>query len=269
MNNENTQQPINILLSLKELQVVLDLLDTDFIPGLDTDPLGNLTPEQQSLALTVAAHALQARELVHAQKGGTWVIHNTLLTAIGVCAYSQNTIFVYHWPTNADAPVRYFGHIREDDIVAHTRPKDVLHLFSVLSSKEQLVDQVLGVCEYETETTSKSLELTVSGENFVEVRRLANAGETEKAVELLANGETSSESARAFVETLAGLPRISIMQTLKHKGGESVQKRDFTLLQNSHHTWLVIAPPDEAKGDPLQVKTITKDEIQTLLAEWL
>jgi hypothetical protein len=218
MNDENAQQPVNILLSQKELQVVLDLLETDYIPGLDADPLGNLTAEQQSLALTVANHALQARELVQVQERGKLVVHNTLLTAVGVCAYSQKSIFVYHWPTNAENPTRYFGHIREDNIVAHTRvPASPAH------------------------------ELTVPGEDFAMVRLLADAGDTEKAIGLLTNNETPANTARALAVTLATSPRVSIMQTLKYVGAESIQKRDFTLLQNGQHTWLVIAPPGEGR----------------------
>jgi hypothetical protein len=269
MNDENAQQPVNILLSQKELQVVLDLLETDYIPGLDADPLGNLTAEQQSLALTVANHALQARELVQVQERGKLVVHNTLLTAVGVCAYSQKSIFVYHWPTNAENPTRYFGHIREDNIVAHTRPEDILHLFSVLPSKDQLVEQVLAVCEYRQVPASPAHELTVPGEDFAMVRLLADAGDTEKAIGLLTNNETPANTARALAVTLATSPRVSIMQTLKYVGAESIQKRDFTLLQNGQHTWLVIAPPGEADGTPLRVKTTTKDEVRALLAEWL
>lgn len=269
MNNENGQQPVNILLSRKELQVVLNLLDTDYIPGLDADPLGNLTAEQQSLALNVAQHALQARELVQVQERGKLVVHNTLLTAIGVCAYSQNSIFVYHWPTNAENPTRYFGHIRDADIVAHTRPQDALHLFSVLPSKDQLIEQVLAVCEYRPVPASAAHELTVTGEDFAMVRLLAGAGDTEKAVGLLTDNDTPADTARALADTLAASPRVSIMQTLKFMGDGSIQKRDFTLLQNGQHIWLVIAPPGEADEAPLRVKTTTQDEVGALLGEWL
>ncbi len=265
MNNKNTQQAINIFLSRKELQVVLDLLETTFIPGLDADPLGDLTNEQQSLALTVAEHALQARQLIQVQANDK-LVDNTLLKAVGVCAYSQNAIFILHWPAQGEIPTRYFGHIRQDGIVAHTRPKNILHKFSLLPSKEHLIEQVLTVCQYENLPTKQTLEFTMSGAQFVKVRELVEANDTEKAVELLVNNKTPSESAKAFIKTLAHSPRISVMQTLSQEDSKAVQRRDFTLLQNSHHTWLIIAPPDE---EPLQAKTVNKDKIHSLLAEWL
>ncbi len=269
MNNKNTQQPTNILLSRKELQVVLNLLETTFIPGLDADPLGDLTPEQQSLALGVAEHALQARQLVQMQANGKLVIDNTLLTAVGVCAYSQNAIFILHWSVQGQIPARYFAHIRQDGIVAHTRPKNILHQFSLLPSKEYLIEQVLTVCEYEDLPTNQAFEFTMSSPEFIKVRELTAANDTEKALELLVNNKTPSQTAQAFIKTLANSPRISVLQTLTQEDNETVQRRDFTLLQNSHHTWFVIAPPGETNEAPLQAKTITKDKIQALLAEWL
>jgi hypothetical protein len=268
MNGEKSLEPINILLSREELLFVLNSLEADFIPGLDAEPQGEITVAQELFAMTVAGRALRARELVR-QASGALEIHTALLTMIGVCVYSQNVLFVYHWPTTAETPTRYFGHIRGNDIVAHTRPEDVLHLFSLLPGKEHLVNQVLAVCQYDDVPASPSLEFAAPSDTFAQVRQLAGTGDVQNAVNLLIDNAVAADTAKTFVDTLAHSPRVSIMQAVKQPGDGTVQKRDFTLLQNGQQAWLAVAPADPAAGTPFRVKTTTKDEIQVLLAEWL
>jgi hypothetical protein len=269
VNGDNELEPINLLLSREELRLVLNSLETDFIPGLDAEPLGELTTDQDALVLTVAGRALRARELARLETDGELAFHNALLTLVGVCAYSENVIFAYHWPPDQIIPRRYFGHIRGEDIVAHTRPEDILHLFSLLPSKEQLVEQVLAACEFEDGPTSGPFEFTLPSDTLASVRELAGAGETDQAIELLAQHDTPSDAANAFVATLSDSPHTSILQAVKQPGDGTVQKRDFTLVQNSQQTWLGLAASDDAENPPVQIKTTTRAEVQDLLAEWL
>lgn len=267
MANDNTIELVNFTLSREELLFTLNLLEAPFIPGLDPDPLGEFTPEQRALALTVAGRALRARELVHVHNGGEWVLHNALLAAVGSCAYAQSVAAVVHWTAQADTPTRFFGHLRDNAVVIHTRPADVLHRFALLPSKEQLLTQTLAFCHYENGVSGPDFELSVSGAVFAQVRELATAGETTRAVELLVAQAVASDAATALVNTLAGSPQISVLQTLKGQGDGSVQKQDLTLLQNGQMAWLIIASADETAS--LRIKTTTKDELQGLLAEGL
>jgi len=260
-------EPINILLSREELLFVLNELQADFLPGLDPNPLGDLTADQQEVALAVAERALRARELVRRYASGEVVLHNALLTAVGVCAYAINAILVYHWPAEGDTPVRYFGHTRGDDVVIHSRPDEVLHLFSLLPSKEQLLNQVLDVCEYEDVTSAEPFEFAMSGTTFGEAQTLAAGGQADQAIERLVKAGVSRAAATALAETLAGSPKASIVQTINQPGDGSVQKQDFTLLQNSGPAWLAVASPEEGAAK-LQVKTVNKDELLKSLAEW-
>jgi hypothetical protein len=269
MNGENPNQSTSILLSREELLYVLDLLQAESIPGLDDDPLGELTPEQRTLALIWAERALRARELAQVQDDGDVVLHNTLLTAVGVSAYPQSTLFVYHWPAGAEAPTRYFGHVRGEDVVDHSRPEDVLHRFTLLSSKTDLVHQALTVCEYEETPTRPAFEFTLPGADFARTRELAEAGQTEQARETLVAGGAVPEAAAALARTLSGSPRVSILQSVKQGAGDAVDRRDLTLVATAQATWLIIAPPDPAGAAPLRVRTSTRGEIQTLLAECL
>ena len=265
---DNRSQPINILLSREELLLVLRLLQANAIPGIDADPLGPLTVEGEELALQVAGRALRARELARIQANGSLALHNLLLTAVGVCAYARHTIFVYHWPENGATPTRYFGHIRGEDIVAHTRPEDVLHLFSLLPDKGQLIEQVLAVCEYEETPAAPAMSVTMASEDFVRVRELADEKKVDAAVSRLTGAQADSQAAQALVGTLAHSPRVSSLQTLKQEENGRVTKHDFTILQNNQHVWF-IAPASGEASAPLQAQTTTRVELQSLLAEWI
>lgn len=268
MTNGEAAKPLNILLSRDELLLVLGELDSDFLPGLDADPLGELAAEQQSLALTVAGRGLMARELAGLTDEGDLVLHTALLTAVGVCAYSQNAVFAYRWAAGSDEPARYFGHIRGDVAVAHTRPQDVLHLFSLLPSKASLVDEVVAFARSSTspEKSNFSGELTIAGADFGRARELAAAGDADAAA-LALGGPEAEPAAIALADMLAAAPDVTIMQTLKQLESGDVQKRDFTLIvgQNGKGNWLVTAG---AESDaPLAARPATADDLRELLIE--
>jgi len=262
----NLTEPINVLLSREELLLTLRLLQVESIPGLDNDPRGNLTPEGLELALTVAGRALRARELAQVQEDGSLALHNLLMTAVGICAYATQTVFVYHWQEDGDLPVRYFGHIRGDDFVAHTRPDDVLHLFTLLPTKAQMVEQVLQLCSWE-DKAQKNGAYSLEVADFGQVRQWARAGEVDTAVTHLINHQANPEAAHALVSTLSHSPHVSIMQMLKQQADQSVAKQDFTLVRDQDHGWLMTAPTGEANG-PLLVETAVKADIMALISDW-
>ncbi len=258
---------INVLLAREELLLILRMLRAPVLAGLDDDPAGVLSLEQQSLALAVAGRALRARELAQLREDGELAIHTALLAAVGVCAYPQKTVFVYHWPANADAVIRYFGHVRENEIVAHTRPADVLHLFTRLPAPAHLVTQLFAACGWEDGPTGAAQDFSVPAAVFADVRRLATEGAVPGAVALLRNNRVAADSARAFVMTLAEAPRLSIIQ-MRKQGDGRIQAHDFTLVQNSQRSWLVTNQPSDNAG-PIAVKTTDRAEISALLTDWL
>lgn len=268
MNEDTVSQPVNILLSREEVLFVLNLLQASFLPGLDADPLGELSEEQQALAVTVAGRALLARELIRIPGEGELLVHPALLTAVGVCAYPEKAVFAYHWSPGQAAPDRFFGYVRGPETVVHTRPEEVLHLFSVLPSTQGLIEGVLSFCHYADSPAAAPLVLDVPSAQLAEVRQLAEAGQAGRAVELLKEG-SAPEAARDFVATLAARPHVSILQLLKQGGPNEAEQQDLTLVQNSHHAWLISAPAAAANGTALQVKTAGRAEVESLLAGWL
>ncbi|MBX3010473.1 MAG: hypothetical protein KF832_03160 [Caldilineaceae bacterium] len=265
--SENGTQPIHVLLSREELLLILQQLQASGLAGLDDDPAGELTAEQQTLALRVAERALRARELAQLRPNGELAIHTALLAAVAVCAYPQQTLFAYHWPdSGSDAMVRYFGYGRQQELVAHSRPADVLHLFTRFADPVPLVAQVLALCGWEESPVANFLPFPVAPALFGEVRQWASAGNVTGALERLRTQRIPIESARAFVMTLAEGPRLSIIQMRKQENG-GVSAQDVTLVQNSQRSWLV--RPTAGNPDSLTIQPTTRVEVERLLAGWL
>src|SRR5688500_1305998 len=123
----NSNTPLTITLSQEELLAVLDVLQARTIPGLNAPQFARLNDREKQLVPTTARRALQARGLATVREDGVLLVHRALLTAVGVCAYSQSAAAIYHWNPSSENPAFFSGHIRGDDIVAHTRPDPFLH----------------------------------------------------------------------------------------------------------------------------------------------
>jgi hypothetical protein len=257
-------QPVNVLLSREELLVVLRSLGVTTIPGLDDDPQGPLTAEQQALALTVAERALQARALIE-RRDDSWAIHNALLSAVGVCAFPQKMFYAYHWPAGAPFPVRYFGHQRGGECIVHTRPAEVLHLFTRLPSVALMVEQLLAFCAWRDPAPAPRPGFSLNRADLAQVRSCAERGETAAAQALLIEHQAAAETAQALVETLAHQPRVSIIQ-LWRRGASGLEAREFTLLQNSTHAWLW--QTSETTAQTVYVQPATTPAVQALLSTW-
>lgn len=243
--NEQTTN-VEILLSREELIFVLDLLQTRFLPGLDESPEGELTGEQRALVLRVAGRALQARELLRLRSNGESVLHNSVLRAVGVCAYAQSTIFAYHWAANTRTPVRTFFHIRGNDGVIHTRPDPSLHRFTLIPGA-QVPALIAATCHIEPKAQQSDMEILVSNDAFLAARQQMGNGDMQAAQKSLEMGGAGREAAALFASSLSRSSAVSILQIV-NQSGSSVQKRDITVVQNGVRGWIVEPKDGEDEG---------------------
>lgn len=248
--------PVEILLSREELLFLLSVLQAQFLPGLDEDPEGSLTSAQQELALRVARRALQARELLRIRPDGEYALHNSLLRAVGVCAYPQNTIFAYHWPPNNESPIRTFFHIRGNDGVMHTRPDPALHRFALMPAA-QVPSYLANVCQLREDSQQANIELSISNQAFLQARQQIDNGDLQAAQRSLESGGASPEVANLFAKSLSGSIAVSILQIVKQSGA-SVEKQDITLIQNGVHGW-IMQPRNPEDTSHLHIRSLQAD----------
>ena len=256
--------PVDFLLSQDELVYILSLLSVTTLPGLEDDPAGEMTPEQQAVAHRVASRGLRARLLASLREDGEVVLQNNLLAAVGTCAFSQHAIFVNHWAINQTLPTPFFAHIRENNTVVHTRPADVLHFFALLPAATDLLQQILSFCEYTDAPASNPYTLKLPSALLTQVREKAEMGAKADAVNLMTATGNVAESAQAFGDTLATQYRASSVQLAKQKNGQTEQQ-DILLLQDNQYRWLISSP----EADTVTIQSVTGANIQELLAKWL
>lgn len=258
--------PVNVVLSRDELALVLSLLQAQALPGLDPDPLGERTPDQQDAAFVAAARGLRARGLARAAdrpEAAPLTIHVGVLAAVGACAFSAGALFVYHWPNGAEQPVRLFGHLRADAFVIHTPYEEVLHRFTALASREDLVDQLLAVCQVRQQPTTVAGDLRLAGADFAHLRQLAEEGNLIQARTLLNPALAPTDLVNALLATLANQPQVTIVQIFKAGDDGAASRRDLTLVQDSNALWLV--EPVDGDASLLAARQVTRGDVRALL----
>lgn len=263
-----SQKPVNVVLSRDELALVLSLLQVRTIPGMDPEPLGPRAPEQEDTAFVVATRGLRARGLAQArpagQPEGAWLtVHVGVLAAVSACAFSTAALFVYHWPSQRELPLRIFGHVRDGVFVIHTPQEDVLHRFTMLASHEQLVDQVLAVCQLREQPAALAGELRLTGSDFARLRELAEQEDLAQARPLLALNPAPQELINSLLAALSSQPQVTIVQTLQAAEAGAVTRRDLTLVQDASALWLV--EPVNGDASLLAARQVTRSHVQTLL----
>ncbi len=259
-------QTTSFLLSREELILLLDLLQSAAIPGLDSDPLGELNDDQRALAFIWAGRALRARELATVGDDDSLLVDEKLLTAVSTCAYWKTAINVYHWSAPGQTPVRFFGYAGNGQVATHTRPEDVLHRLSVLPSPEALVEEVTAVCQCQSVPETPTVPYQLSRELFVKARELAEAQETEAAQTALHQGGLPQDSAQALTAVLSGTPRMSIWQLVSRAENGAAHTHEYTLLQQGQAAWLISLSSEENK---LQIQSVSTVALQKLLNQHL
>jgi hypothetical protein len=263
-----TSTAATIQLSRDELLLTLRLLGANTIPGLDPDPEGPVTAEEEALALRVAGRGLQARGLARIDKMGQLLLHELLLAAVGTCVFAQNSLFIYHWPVVNQEPDRYFIHNQDDNIIIiHSRPASILHGFTLIPDASQLVDQIFALCHYNELPPADHYEFTISSDIFVQVRQMAQNSPLSSAQELLMDSGQSEDVAIAFASTLGNeQARVTVFQSL-HSSAGIVHKQDFTLLQDKKYSWLLSSQAIDSDEASLVVRTIATEYLETTLSE--
>jgi len=254
---------LSVLLSQEELIFLLFILKADFIPGLDPDPLGEMTKEQKGLALAHAERALRARDLVMVDEKGELEVREMLLLIIGTCAYPELMISLHHFPTNA-APNRTFWNLRSGVIVAHNRPQPPLHGFSMLKDRDLLRQQIVDGCKLMTGEKPDLPEIVTTNQIVKTVRETA-VKDLPGAIQKLTSNGTDKRAAKELCAVLAGQHAVSALHLAAQRADQSPLQEAVTVLSGQTSTWLMT---NCEQPDQVSLKVINRDEIFDLLTRW-
>jgi len=234
--NENLNT-FEFLLSREELQLILNLLDSDWIPGFEFNSLGELSDEEQALGLLYAERALRARELAVLREDGKLLVNNDLLKNVGICAYAQKAIIVTYFEN--EFPNRFIAFEREGQIVVQKIPEPGLHYFARIPDSKSLWQQLFGFCQFNdiANNQTKQTDLIIPAEIISKTRDLASSGQSQPAIEYLTNVGVTDQASQEIVGILSGPHKVAIFEVLVipedqiiHRHGMSVFYNDLVRL---------------------------------------
>lgn len=254
-------ETLSVILSREELSFLLFLLKATFIPGLDPDPVGEPSPEQQKRNLALAERALRARDLVKVDENGDVVVREKLLLMAGVCAYPELTIALHQFPSRGQ-PKRIFWHIQSGVIMMHTRPEPPLHGLEFLSGRDNLHDRILASCLVTEKPLVPMAPIRTTNALIKDVRESAPM-DMKKAVQVLVSQDVSLESAQEISQVLAGEYTVSALHLAARQENESFRE-SMTILTGSSSTWLMTS----AKDDHVSLQAIDQASLLALLQRW-
>ena len=233
--------PMNFTLSRHELLVILDALGEAIIPGLAADPLGDLSPEQEQLAKTIAQRALLARGFMRMHEDGP-ALHRWILDAIATCAFAPKVIMAIRRSPNDPIPFQFYAHIGEDAIVSHIPSPDALHAFAMIHDHNMLVEQLNAIIRFpkEDEIIEKG-SFQIFEPLFSRVREHIATGNTEDARASLTAATEGSRLVDPFIDTMVHEHTLVLLHWLHAIDEHTREERDFTVIHDGQRSWLLEA----------------------------
>lgn len=252
---------LSVILSREELSFLLFLVKANFIPGMDSDPAGEPTPEQQKRSLAEAERALRARDLAKVDENGDVAVREKLLLMAGVCAYSELTITLHQFPSQRQ-PRRVFWHIQSGVIVMHTRPEPPLHGLEFLLGRDGLHNNILQACQMINQP-ALSLPAINATNALVKTVREAAPQNVKQAVRLLVEQDVAEQSAQEICGVLSSEYIVSALHLAANQNGNTI-RQSMTLLTGTSSSWLMTNTGE----DHVILETIDLPDFLTRLESW-
>lgn len=253
---------LQLLLTYEELALVLKLVNASTLPGLRSSQVEPRTPEQEMQSLMYAERSLRARELARITPDGQFVVHNALLSAVGVCAYAQEALMLLHIRPDRTL-IEFCGSQKDGTVVTYTQPEPGLYQLSVLQDPADLVAQALASCDCQSLPVAQGKTLTVADITLKQAREFAEHGLVREAAALLA-ADNDATSAATVAELLAAQHALSILMFLRRQPDDTVLTQELTVLHTPQVAWLMTQLPDQATR---HLRPISSPELSDVLRE--
>lgn len=200
---------LSLQLSHEELVLVLWLLNTPTIPGLGSNPFGDLPREQAVAALGSAERSLRARNLLGLTPDGRIQLDQVVVALVGTCAVPDFTMVVIWQPSNGDQVVHFF-HATQYMVVEHSNPQVGVHLLQALPST-LLLQRVASLLHLQEQEAPKGHLSRIREQILRQASELATTSGSERVREFLQESGLSPQTAIAFTTTLTNIVANSVV----------------------------------------------------------
>lgn len=231
----------SVRLSREELMYVLALFKTDFILGLDLDPMGELTKEQMKIGFIYSERALRARNLATVDIEGNLQINSTLFALIETCAYPEFSLALHKFSPSKGTQ-QAFWHKREGLLARHTKPSVPLHLFDFVV-EDEFINDVVSACDVAVFSDDEYLPVEITNKSLAKIKD----GElSEEAVtSLLTDIGANENSAQELGTLLANEHDVIALHAVFEKEDKELEKRKLTVLGGATSVWVAKDLSDE------------------------
>jgi hypothetical protein len=259
---ENMDKELDVTLSREELLYLLFLLNSDFIVGIDPDPLDTFPSQQKALAFAHAERSLRARDLADLDENGNVVVREAILLMAGTCAFPEFLLAAHSFPSTGE-PKRIFWNGRAGVIVAHERPEAPLHRLSFLKDRDNLLKEIIDFCKIEFPNKASFGEFQITNNDLKTIREQVK-NSPKKAVKLLEKAGSSPDAAQEVCSVLSGEYVVIAFHSLVAQVEKEVVRESASLLVGMTSTWLL----QNVNPETVIVKPIGETELIDLFLKW-
>ena len=249
----------SIQLSREELVYLLALLKTDFILGLDPDPMGEMTDEKMKIGLIYSERALRARGLAAIDAKGELQISSTLFALVETCAYAEFSVALHSFPSGAPRQ-QAFWHKRNDLIVRHTKPSTPLHLFDFVQ-EDKFAQDIFSVCDISNFSDTEYPEAKTTNEVLAKTKEDSPDAETIEAI--LVKDGIDATTAKELGVLLANEHTVIAIHAVHQKGNDEFEKMKLTILSGKTSTWVV----QDKEDDDVLIESVTETSLIRIFSE--
>jgi hypothetical protein len=256
-----------VLLSRNELEVILRVLEVGDLPGLESDPLGELTAEQRAYGLIVAERSLRARELARTNEAGKLLIHREVLELVGACGLSEGTLVVTTARPADATGAQWYGHRLGETCVVHSLPDLALHQFTQVADRTALVQLIGASAGWPDCPAAPISPVTLAGDVIASARTMAPQDQAAAATALKAAG-AESVTADALAATFASPYGVTVVQAIHRRDANTVAAASVSILYNDAQLWLMTEI--DSGASQFDLRTATRPQVETLIQqmEW-
>lgn len=226
-----------VVLSREELLYLLYLLKTNYVLGLDPDPIGELDKEQIKLGLIFSERSLRARGLAAIDDKGDLQVDSSLLAMVETCAFWDLSVALHCFQPEG-LRRKLFFHRRMGLTVKHSLPGPQLHRFSFLVDDKQLVNEILKSCDIFSPHDKNFPEIRMESSLLGKVKEMAIKDRT-KAAELLIDTGSPAIAAHEISSILSDVYSMSVLHWVYQDKGSEPVKKEMTILSGKTSTWVM------------------------------
>jgi hypothetical protein len=245
MDEQNV--PLSVTLSLEEVALLVRLFGAKTMPGMGTEPLAGIPPDQVNFLLSSADRSLRARRIISLSEDGKITIERFILALLGPCIAPEFSVVSLCAKQGGAADMVYF-HAAQMMTVEHVISGPGLHTFAALKDRQMLFNRLISFVSLD----GQPLRSAPTGQLTAETTEAAMKSIVKGASAVLAvlkAGGADNGFAQAFSNDLAKLDVAASVTAIQHTPDGQATMQHYTFLTCGQTLWeyYEVGPADSPK----------------------